>query len=82
MRSHEGTGRSGPEGYSRREWETYFEAVAIGLVAKPHTARRRASEMAKLCPYADVAAAGLARVNAAIDGYVDLVGPKDRAQWH
>ena len=82
MGSHEGAGVPRPEGYSRREWETYFDAVAAGLMAKPHTARRRASEMAKLCPYADVAAAGLARVKAAIDGYVDLVGPKDRAQWH
>ena len=71
-----------PEGYSRREWATYFDAVAVGLVAKPHTARRRANDMAKLCPYADVAAAGLARVKAAIEAYADLTGPKDRSKWH
>lgn len=82
MGSHEGAEVPGPEGYSRREWETYFDAVAAGLVAKPHTARRRAREMAKLCPYADIAAAGLARVKAAIADYVDMVGPKDCAQWH
>lgn len=82
MHSHEGAGKPEPEGYSRRESEAYFDAVAVGLVAKPRTARKRASEMAKLCPYADVAAAGLARVKAGIEGYVDLTGPKDRAQWH
>jgi len=60
----------------------YFDAVAAGLIAKPHTARRRGHEMAKLCPYADVAAAGLARVNAAIEAHVDMVGPKDPAKWH
>ena len=79
MRSH-----ALPElkGYNRREWVAYFDAIATGLVAKPHTARRRARDMAKLCPYADVAEAGLAKVNAAIEAYVDLTGPEDRAKWH
>ena len=70
------------QAWNRREWARYFDAVAVGLVAKPHTARRRAGEMARLCPYADVAAAGLARVKAAIEAYTDLTGPKDRAKWH
>ena len=38
--------------------------------------------MAKLCPYADIAEAGLAKVKAAIAANVDMVGPKDRAKWH
>ena len=70
------------EGYNRREWVAYFDAIAAGLKAKPHTARRRAKDMADLCPYADVAAAGLAKVKAAIEAHVDLVGPKDRRRWH
>ena len=70
------------DAYSRDEWKAYFEAVAVGLVTKPHTARRRARDMAAVCPYADVAAAGLARVKAAIEAHVDMVGPKDRAKWH
>ncbi|WP_204263000.1 hypothetical protein, partial [Methylobacterium sp. BTF04] len=70
------------DAYSRDEWEAYFDAVATGLIAQPHTARRRANDMARLCPYADVAAAGLARVKAAIEAYIDMVGPKDRAKWH
>ena len=68
------------DAYTRDEWKAYFDAVA--LIPKPHTARRRASAMAKLCPYADVAAAGLARVKAAIEAYADLTGPKDRSKWH
>lgn len=67
-------------GYSRDEWKAYFDAVA--LIPKHHTARRRASDMAKLCPYADVAASGLARVKAAIKASEDIAGPKDRAKWH
>lgn len=82
MGSHNVTGARPSDAYSRDEWKAYFDAVAVGLVAKPHTARRRASDMAKLCPYADVAAAGLARVKAAIDAHVDMTGPTDRAQWH
>ena len=70
------------EAYNRDEWKAYFDAVAVGLVAKPQTARRRASDMAKLCPYADVATAGLAKVKAAIEAYVDMIGPKERAKWH
>ena len=82
MRSRNTTGAPALEPYSRDEWKMYFDAVASGLVAEPHTARRRARDMAKLCPYADVAAAGLARVQAAIEAYVDMVGPKDRNKWH
>ena len=53
--------------FSRRDWATYFDAIASGeLIAKPHTARRRAGEAARTCPYEDVAVAGLAKVKAAI----------------
>ena len=53
--------------FTRRDWATYFDAIASGeLLAKPHTARRRAGEAARTCPYEDVAAAGLAKVQAAI----------------
>ena len=53
--------------FTRRDWATYFEAIATGeLIAKPHTARRRAGEAARSCPYEDIAAAGLAKVKAAI----------------
>jgi hypothetical protein len=38
--------------------------------------------MARLCPYAGVAEAGLGKVNAAIEVHVDMVGPKDPAKWH
>ena len=70
------------DAYSRNEWKAYFDAVALSLIAKPHTARRRARDMARLCPYADVAAAGLARVKAAIEAHAVTIGPKDRAKWH
>ena len=41
--------------------------IATGdLLLKPHTARRRAGEVAKSCPYEDIAADGLAKVKAAI----------------
>ena len=73
---------SAPKGYNRREWVAYFDAIAAGLMAKPHTAWRRAKDMAALCPYEDVGAAGLAKVKAAIEAHVDVVGPKDRAKWH
>jgi hypothetical protein len=82
LRSHDVTGAPTLDAYSRDEWETYFDAVAVELIAKPHTARRRARDMAKLCPYADVAAAGLARVRAAVKVHVDITGPKDCAKWH
>jgi hypothetical protein len=82
MGSYEVTGAPTLEAYSRDEWEMYFDAVATSLAAKPHTARRRAQEMAKLCPYADVAATGLARVKAASEAYVDTAGPVDRSRWH
>ena len=53
--------------FTRRDWATYFDAIASGeLIEKPHTARRRAGEAARTCPYEDVAAAGLAKVKAAI----------------
>ena len=57
--------------FTRREWVTYFDAIATGdLVLKPHTARRRAGrragEAARACPYEDIAAAGLAKVKNAI----------------
>ena len=53
--------------FTRRDWATYFDAIASGeLIAKPHTARRRAGEAARSCPYEDIAAAGLAKVKAAI----------------
>lgn len=45
----------------------YFDALATGpLIAKPHTARRRAGEMARICPYPDVVSAGLAKVRTAL----------------
>ena len=51
----------------RRYWAAYFDAIATGeLLLKPHTARRRAEEVARSCPYEDVATAGLAKVKAAI----------------
>ena len=65
MGSHDVTGVTTLDAYSREEWKAYFDAVA--LIPKPHTARRRASAMAKLCPYADVAAAGLATVKVATE---------------
>ena len=50
-----------------RYWMAYFDALATGpLLAKPHTARRRAGEMARICPYPDVASAGLAKVRTAL----------------
>ena len=54
-------------------WRAYFEAIATGeLILRPHTARRRAGEAARSCPYPDIALAGVARVNAAI---VQAQGP-------
>ncbi|MCJ2119541.1 hypothetical protein MKK65_23735 [Methylobacterium sp. J-001] len=50
-----------------RYWMAYFDALATGpLLAKPHTARRRAGEMARICPYPDVASAGMAKVKTAL----------------
>ena len=72
MGSYEPTGAPTVEPYSRNEREMYFNAVATTLAAKLCTARRRANGMAKLRPYTDVAAAGLARGKAAIKAYVDL----------
>lgn len=80
MGSYDKTGVPTLDAYSREEWKAYFDAVA--LIPKPHTAQRRAHDMAKLCPYADVAAAGLARVKAAIKTSKDMAGPEDRAKWH
>lgn len=58
--------RGGPS-LGRWYWTAYFDAIATGdLLLKPHTARRRAGEVAKSCPYDDIAAAGLAKVKAAI----------------
>jgi hypothetical protein len=68
--------------YSRNDWEVYFDVVATTLAAKPHTARRRARDMAKLCPYADVAALGLARVRAAIKAFAGTAKPTNRSRWH
>jgi len=48
-------------------WVLYFNAIATGpLLTKPHRARRLAQEGARNCPYPDIAAAGLAKVKAAI----------------
>jgi hypothetical protein len=82
MGSRKVMGEPASDAYSRDEWKAYFDAIAAGLMAKPHTARRRAKEMAALCPYADVAAAGLAKVKAAITAHEDMTGPKDRLKWH
>ena len=58
--------RGGPP-LGRRYWTTYFDAIATGdLLLKPHTARRRAGEVAKSCPYEDIATDGLAKVKAAL----------------
>ena len=58
--------RRGPP-LGRRYWTAYFDAIATGdLLLKPHTARRRAGEVGKSCPYEDIAAAGLAKVKAAL----------------
>ena len=61
----------------RRYWVTYFDAIATGeLLLKPHTARRRAGEAARSCPYEDVAAAGLAKVKAAIKAQAAIAAPR------
>ena len=58
--------RGGPP-LGRRYWRAYFDAIATGdLLLKPHTARRRAGEVAKSCPYEDIAADGLAKVKVAL----------------
>ena len=50
-----------------RYWAAYFDALATEpLLSKPHTARRRAGEVARNCPYPDIAAAGLAKVKTAL----------------
>jgi hypothetical protein len=55
----------------------YFDAIATGeLLLKPHTARRRAGEVARSCPYEDVAAAGLAKVKAAIKAQAGVAAPQ------
>ena len=65
MRSSQGSSALPPMGPGY--WRAYFEALATGeLVSRPHTARRRAGEAARSCPYPDIAAAGVARVKAAI----------------
>jgi hypothetical protein len=61
----------------RRYWAAYFDAIATGeLLLKPHTARRRAGEVARSCPYEDVAAAGLAKVKAAIKAQAIMAAPQ------
>jgi hypothetical protein len=61
----------------RRYWAAYFDAIATGeLLLKPHTARRRAGEVARSCPYGDVAAAGLAKVKAAIKAQAAMAAPR------
>lgn len=56
----------------RRYWTAYFDAIATGdLLSKPHTARRRAGEVAKSCPYDDIAVDGLARVKAALQAQAE-----------
>jgi len=61
----------------RRYWAAYFDAIATGeLLLKPHTARRRAGEVARSCPYEDVAAAGLAKVKAAIKAQAVMAAPQ------
>jgi hypothetical protein len=61
----------------RRYWAAYFDAIATGeLLLKPHTARRRAGEAARSCPYEDVAAAGLAKVKAAIKAQAIMAAPQ------
>ena len=56
----------------------YFDAIATGeLLLKPHTARRRAGEVARSCPYEDVAAAGLAKVKAAIKAQAVMATPHE-----
>ena len=60
-------GLYGPQPAGRGYWTAYFDALAMGpLLAKPHTARRRAGDMARACPYPEVAAAGLAKVRTAL----------------
>lgn len=47
-------------------WCACFDALATGpLLLKPHTVRRRAGEGARLCPYPEVATAGLVKVRTA-----------------
>lgn len=49
-------------------WRAYFDAIATGeLLLKPHTARRRAGDVARSCPFPEIAAAGLAKVKAALE---------------
>ena len=77
------TGTLMPEGYSRREWATYFDAVAVGVSGQAtHCAASGPTTWRSYALYADVAAAGLARVKAAIEAYADMTGPRDRAKWH
>ena len=67
MPSAKGLKSSDPRLMKPRYWMAYFDALATGpLLAKPHTARRRAGEMARICPYPDIAFAGLAKVRIAL----------------
>jgi hypothetical protein len=67
----------GEPSLGRGYWAAYFDAIATGeLLLKPHTARRRAGEVARNCPYEDVAAAGLAKVKAAIKAQAIMAAPQ------
>lgn len=60
-------------------WTAYFDALATGpLLAKPHTARRRAGEGARMCPYPEVAVAGLAKVRSALEARDLLISRRGR----
>jgi hypothetical protein len=80
MRSRKGPIAPARHRFTRRDWAEYFDAIATGdLVLKPHTARRRAGEAARACPYEDIAATGLAKVKAAIKAratHASEPGPK------
>lgn len=61
----------------RRYWIAYFDAVVSGpLLSKPHTARRRAGDMARGCPHPDIAASGLEKVKSAIEAHKWLFSPE------
>ena len=67
MPSRTGLEPSDPRPAGRGYWTAYFDALATGpLLAKPHTVRRRAGDMARACPYPEVAAAGLMKIRTAL----------------
>lgn len=76
MPSSKGSRSSDIQPMGPRYWTAYFDALATGpLLSKPHTARRRAGEMARNCPYPDVAAAGLAKVKIALKAQDRSISP-------